>query len=103
MLASQGLGASPLVLDAVAGVAGFNAFHKGCHRIWNHLMLTDMYFPGRAGHWLQKVSRTSGNALDSRCCRVHKLLIGSSPGYSAQRALLKIHQQAFPEVRQPSL
>lgn len=83
LLASRGLEASPLVLDAVAGVAGFSAFYEDyvpqplqspSHD--SHMFLLEEQdmgfkrFPAHLGmHWVADAAAS-----------VHKLLVGLSPG-----------------------
>ncbi|KAM7417847.1 hypothetical protein PAMA_017479 [Pampus argenteus] len=83
LLASRGLEASPLVLDAVAGVAGFNAFyedyvpqHLGSPNADGHMFLLEEQdigfkrFPAHLGmHWVADAAAS-----------VHKLLVGVGPG-----------------------
>lgn len=82
MLASRGLEASPLVLDAVAGVAGFNAFYKDYvpqhlepPNINGHMFLLEEQdmgfkrFPAHLGmHWVADAAAA-----------VHKRLVGVGP------------------------
>lgn len=83
LLASRGLEASPLVLDAVAGVAGFNAFYEDyvpqlleSPSDNGHIFLLEEQdmafkrFPAHLGmHWVADAAAS-----------VHKLLVGVGPG-----------------------
>lgn len=83
LLASRGLEASPLVLDAVAGVAGFSAFYEDyvpqpleSPSDDGHMFLLEEQdmgfkrFPAHLGmHWVADASAS-----------VHKLLVGIGPG-----------------------
>ncbi|XP_022607425.1 cis-aconitate decarboxylase-like [Seriola dumerili] len=83
LLASRGLEASPLVLDAVAGVAGFSAFYEDyvpqpleSPRGDSHMFLLEEQdigfkrFPAHLGmHWVADAAAS-----------VHKLLVGVGPG-----------------------
>uniref|UniRef100_A0A673C4I5 Cis-aconitate decarboxylase n=1 Tax=Sphaeramia orbicularis TaxID=375764 RepID=A0A673C4I5_9TELE len=83
LLASRGLEASPLVLDEVAGVAGFNAFYEdyiprplespsdgGCMFLLEEQDMAFKRFPAHLGmHWVADAA-----AL------VHKLLVGVGSG-----------------------
>ncbi|XP_014855580.1 PREDICTED: cis-aconitate decarboxylase-like [Poecilia mexicana] len=82
LLASRGLEASPLVLDAVAGVAGFSAFyedympqplhspHDGHAFLLEEQDMGFKRFPAHLGmHWVADAAAS-----------VHKLLVGVGPG-----------------------
>ncbi|XP_038155115.1 cis-aconitate decarboxylase-like [Cyprinodon tularosa] len=82
LLASRGLEASPLVLDAVAGVAGFNAFYEdyvpqsldspndGHAFLLEEQDMGFKRFPAHLGmHWVADAAAS-----------VHKLLVGVGPG-----------------------
>uniref|UniRef100_A0A3Q2ZYK6 Cis-aconitate decarboxylase n=1 Tax=Kryptolebias marmoratus TaxID=37003 RepID=A0A3Q2ZYK6_KRYMA len=85
LLASRGLEASPLVLDAVAGVAGFNAFYEDyvpqplkspSDNDNGHVFLLEEQdmgfkrFPAHLGmHWVADAAAS-----------VHKVLVGVDPG-----------------------
>ncbi|CAK6956406.1 cis-aconitate decarboxylase-like [Scomber scombrus] len=83
LLASRGLEASPLVLDAVAGVAGFSAFYEdyvpqplGSPNDEGHMFLLEEQdmgfkrFPAHLGmHWVADAAAS-----------VHKLLVGAGHG-----------------------
>lgn len=83
LLASRGLEASPLVLDAVAGVAGFSAFyedyvpqHLQSPGNDSHMFLLEEQdigfkrFPAHLGmHWVADAAAS-----------VHKILVGVGPG-----------------------
>ena len=102
LLASRGLEASPLVLDAVAGVAGFSAFYEdyvprslesptdGCHLFL--LEEQDMgfkRFPAHLGmHWVADAAAS-----------VHTLLVGVDDGKvspaQVQDILLRVPQSKY--------
>lgn len=83
LLASRGLEASPLVLDAVAGVAGFSAFYEDYmpqplespHDDGHMFLLEEQdmgfkRFPAHLGmHWVADAAAS-----------VHKILVGFGPG-----------------------
>ncbi|KAL3045007.1 hypothetical protein OYC64_013304 [Pagothenia borchgrevinki] len=109
LLASRGLEASPLVLDAVAGVAGFDAFYEDYvpepleSPNDGHVFLLEEQdmgfkrFPAHLGmHWVADAAAS-----------VHKLLVGLGPGtvspsqvqrHPAQSPQIKVHQQAIPRI-----
>ncbi|XP_072252014.1 cis-aconitate decarboxylase-like [Leuresthes tenuis] len=102
LLASRGLEASPLVLDAVAGVAGFNAFYEDympqpleSPNENGHMFLLEEQdigfkrFPAHLGmHWVADAAAS-----------VHKLLVGLGPGKvssaEVQDILLRVPQSKY--------
>ncbi|KAM9740885.1 cis-aconitate decarboxylase-like [Menidia menidia] len=102
LLASRGLEASPLVLDAVAGVAGFNAFYEdyvpqplGPPSENGHVFLLEEQdmgfkrFPAHLGmHWVADAAAS-----------VNKLLVGLGPGRVSpaeiQDILLRVPQSKY--------
>ncbi|XP_047441891.1 cis-aconitate decarboxylase-like [Mugil cephalus] len=102
LLASRGLEASPLVLDAVAGVAGFNAFYEDyvpqaleSPSDEGHMFLLEVQdmgfkrFPAHLGmHWVADAAAS-----------VHKLLVGVGPGTvspaQVQEILLRVPQSKY--------
>uniref|UniRef100_A0A8C3G7G7 Cis-aconitate decarboxylase n=1 Tax=Cyclopterus lumpus TaxID=8103 RepID=A0A8C3G7G7_CYCLU len=102
LLASRGLEASPLVLDAVAGVAGFNAFYEDyvpqpleSPNDNGHMFLLEEQdmgfkrFPAHLGmHWVADAAAS-----------VHKLLVGFGPGTfspaTVQEILLRVPKSKY--------
>ncbi|XP_067454579.1 cis-aconitate decarboxylase-like [Thunnus thynnus] len=102
LLASRGLEASPLVLDAVPGVAGFNAFYEdyvlqplGSPDDNGHMFLLEEQdmgvkrFPAHLGmHWVADAAAS-----------VHKLLVGGDHGTvspaEVQEILLRVPQSKY--------
>ncbi|XP_056141195.1 immunoresponsive gene 1, like isoform X2 [Lampris incognitus] len=101
LLASRGLEASPLILDAVAGVAGFNAFYEdyvpktlsspneGHSFLLEEQDIGFKRFPAHLGmHWVVDAAAS-----------VHKLLVGADSGtvapHQVQDILLRIPQSKY--------
>ncbi|KAK9517925.1 hypothetical protein VZT92_023257 [Zoarces viviparus] len=102
LLASRGLEASPLVLDAVAGVAGFNAFYEDyvpqplrSPNDDGHMFLLEEQdigfkrFPAHLGmHWVADAAAS-----------VHKLLVGLGPATVSpaivQEILLRVPKSKY--------
>jgi len=102
LLASRGLEASPLVLDAVAGVAGFNAFFEDyvpqpleSPNDGGHMFLLEEQdmgfkrFPAHLGmHWVADAAAS-----------VHKLLVGFGPGTvspaKVQQIILRVPKSKY--------
>ncbi|XP_041846248.1 cis-aconitate decarboxylase-like isoform X2 [Melanotaenia boesemani] len=102
LLASRGLEASPLVLDAVAGVAGFNAFYED-------YVPRPLESPSKDGHTFLLEEQDMGfkrfpahlgmHWVADAAASVHELLVGVGPGKvspaQVQDILLRVPQSKY--------